>query len=172
VDLHVYVVSRDDLGEAYLLFPMSKSDLRNPIPAGGPHRLPGTRDGVQMAWTVTSSGGREHMVIVAAPHRLEDFEADLHDLDRPEGRRPDESGSLSGGAGIGADGSNDSHLYARVPDAALGRLRGIGGVSRQPLPASQTQANGIFKGIERLSTHAESVRGTWVRQIDLEYARP
>jgi hypothetical protein len=163
-DLHVYVLSHDDRGESYLLFPMSGSELANPLPATQLHRLPGTRNGVQMVWTVTSSGGREHLVIVANRGRLREFEADIHDLDLP-------AESVGGNMDAGVD-ADEPVAYARVPDEAVARLRGIGGATTHPLPAIRKRVSDVFIGIETLATHVESVRGVWVRQIDLLYAHP
>jgi hypothetical protein len=73
-DVYVYVINWDDEGRAYLLFPMRGSELRNPLPAGGEHRLPGPVDGAPFAWEVSSAGGREHFAVVASRSRLEEFE--------------------------------------------------------------------------------------------------
>jgi hypothetical protein len=159
-ELFVYVISHDERGEAYLLFPMTRSELKNPLPPGVPHRLPGPTGGMQLAWTVTSSGGREHMVIVASPERLKDFEAGIERLGQPR------ESDVTVTSGEGQAGVGD---YPPVPGKALLRLRGIGGVAKSSVPATPAGVE-IFKEVKKLAARAESARGAWVRQIDLEYA--
>jgi hypothetical protein len=158
-DLYVYVITRDDKGEAYLLFPMSRSETKNPLAAGVMHRLPGTSQGMQLSWTVTSAGGREHMVIVASPKRLKDFEAEILNLERPE----------KSGTGQLRSAPDDN---APIPKKAMVRLRGIGGIGSQVASASPEEADDIFQEVEKLEGRSESTRGPWVRRIDLEYATP
>ncbi|MBI4603035.1 MAG: protein kinase [Planctomycetes bacterium] len=59
---HVYVLGEDQKGEVHVLFPLRGGDLANPLPAGLAHRLPG-RD---LSWEVSSEGGRERLLVVAA----------------------------------------------------------------------------------------------------------
>lgn len=80
--MYVYLANEDDAGHAYLLFPLPGAH-RNPLPAGGPHRLPGVIDGLERQWQVTSAGGRERVLLVASPERLDDLEASLAQLPRP-----------------------------------------------------------------------------------------
>lgn len=157
--LYVYVVSQDDAGASYLLFPMEHSELANPLAKGVTHRLPGTSDGAQLAWTVTSAGGREHVVVVASPHRLAEFEAEILALARPEDPNTTLRADASGRA-------------VRLPEDAIYRLRGIGGIAKQPPDSSRRAEGGIFHAVERLEARAEMTRGTWVRQIDLVYPTP
>jgi serine/threonine protein kinase len=147
-DLYVYVITRDDKGEAYLLFPMSRSETKNPLAAGVMHRLPGTSQGMQL-----------HMVIVASPKRLKDFEAEILNLERPE----------KSGTGQLRSAPDDN---APIPKKAMVRLRGIGGIGSQVASASPEEADDIFQEVEKLEGRSESTRGPWVRRIDLEYATP
>jgi tetratricopeptide (TPR) repeat protein len=71
----VYVLDADDRGECYLLFPQPLFDRANPVPADSALTLPGTRSGVESAWTVTSRGGREHLLVIANPEPLPELEA-------------------------------------------------------------------------------------------------
>ncbi len=146
--LHVYVVSEDEQGEVYLLFPLPGYDLTNPIPAGGPHHLPGTRDGEQTLWQVTSAGGREHFLIVASPERLEEFETELHSLGRPQEQR--------------------SLVAARLSEGTTRRLRGIGGVVKAPDLKESPEPGRILQLAQQLAAQEESIRGVWIRQISLE----
>jgi eukaryotic-like serine/threonine-protein kinase len=156
-DLHVYVVSQDDRGEAYVLFPMLSSESRNPLRSGETHRLPGTRGGKQLVWRVTSSGGREHVIIAASPKRLTELEADVLELARPR---------ESQGAQAGP--------YAPLSERAKVRLRGIGAVGERatPLPSPGGRPGNIFDAVEKLAGRGETVRGVWMRRIDLEYSTP
>src|SRR6185503_15336331 len=105
----VYVLDSDERGETYLLFPEPIFETANPVPPNALHVLPGTREGHESAWTVTSRGGREHLLVVASPERVPELEAELGQLPAPRAGRPIE--------------------YAKVGSAAVERMRGIGGVS-------------------------------------------
>jgi len=144
--LHVYVINEDESGHAYALFPLPNLDLKNPLPAGPRHALPGTRDGKSFSWEVTTSGGREHLLIVASPERLVEFEAEMGALPRP---RPDQ-------------------VAMAVPEEALVHLRGLGGLSEVPTTAETGSAGRLFEMADHLASTKELVEGAWVRQIELE----
>lgn len=145
-DLFVYVLNRDERGQAYVLFPLPDLDLQNPLPGGVRHRLPGTADGRRRWWSVTSAGGREHLLVLASPVRQVEFEAELARLPRP-----------APGAAAQA-----------LPDLAEVRVRAIGGtVDGGPEPAT-LPADRLFDLAEGLAGEAETVRGAWVRRIVLE----
>lgn len=144
----VYVLDADDRGACYLLFPQPLFDRRNPLPADSTLMLPGTRDGRENAWTVTSRGGREHLLVVASPKPVTELESELAALPAPvPNRRVD---------------------YARVGAGAVERLRGVGGVSdvtREPAPSGPAA---IFDRVRALAGAESGVHGTWVRQVVLE----
>jgi hypothetical protein len=75
--LHVYVINRDEAGNAFLLFPLSDCRPQNPIAPGRRHTLPGLCGGVSTAWVVSSSGGRELFLVMASPVRLTQMEERL-----------------------------------------------------------------------------------------------
>ena len=158
--LNVYVISKDEDGEAHLLFPMSRSELKNPLPAGVKHRLPGTDEGTQINWQATSAGGRERLLIVASREPLAEFESEIRLLSQPiaEGDTQLAAQQLEGAAGA----------YASVPEEALAQLRGLGGTVLDE-PAPEGPADDIFDRAAQLAARAESVKGAWVRQIDLVY---
>jgi hypothetical protein len=137
--LWVYILNADDRGASYLLFPQPRYTVRNPLPADAAVALPGRIDGSDFAWTVTSAGGREVFLVVASPEPLPELE--------------------SGAAG----------LAAPLPAAALGRLRGVGGLA--PLPAGQTPPAGAgaaaLDRFRALAGRESGVRGVWVREIVL-----
>ncbi len=145
-DLHVYVLAEDELGESYLLFPLPEHDLGNPVPEGGPHRLPPDRRGIRYSWGVSSAGGREHLLIVASPKALTDFEEKLQSLPLPRDGAP---------------------AALRIDPAALEALRGIGALVPEDAAAVHTGGTSPFEAARRLAASEEKTRGVWVRQIDL-----
>jgi len=149
IPLWVYVLNRDGEGRTYLLFPLPGYDLRNPLPSGVRHRLPGPRSGEDSRWQVTSAGGTERLLIVSSPERLREFEAGLRSLDVAEAGRP--------------------VLAAPVSPGAVRVLRGIGGVVDDSGSGRDDagEADAVFSEALRLASGAETVRGVWVRQIVL-----
>ncbi|HWN80576.1 MAG TPA: serine/threonine-protein kinase, partial [Candidatus Udaeobacter sp.] len=158
--LNVYVISKDENGEVYLLFPMNRSELRNPLSAGVKHHLPGTDGGAQINWQATSAGGRERLLIVASRRPIADFEAQMQLLSQPSANGSGDT-QVASGAGGGA-------AYAPVPDQALAALRGLGGTVLDE-PEAENPAEDIFDQAAKLAAREESVNGAWVRQIDLVY---
>jgi eukaryotic-like serine/threonine-protein kinase len=143
----VYVLDGDERGQTYLLFPQPLFDRGNPIAPDSVVRLPGNMGGRESAWTVTSRGGREHVLIVASPHPVPELESALASLPAPRPDRPVD--------------------YARIESGQLERLRGVGGVS--PLPADPRAGPApLFERIRALAGRESDVRGTWVRQVTLE----
>lgn len=69
---HVYVVNEDSHGERFQLFPLTNSDLVNPLPAGLV-RLPGATAGQAVDWRITSHGGRERFYVLIADDALSDL---------------------------------------------------------------------------------------------------
>ncbi|MEN8163159.1 MAG: protein kinase [Acidobacteriota bacterium] len=74
--VHVYVANEDETGAIFTLFPVPGLDLGNPIPAGL-HRLPGAIDGAVNDWQVTSAGGIETFLVMAAPGPVAELEQRL-----------------------------------------------------------------------------------------------
>lgn len=143
-ELHVYVLAEDDRGEAYLLFPLPGHDLANPLPKGGPHRLPPGRNGQEYTWGVSSAGGTEHILVVASPEPLRDFETSLSALPLPR----------------------ESATALPLDPEALSTLRGIGALVEATPPPSPGSAS-VFAAARSLGQGDEEIRGIWVRQIDL-----
>lgn len=148
----IYVLDEDERGERYLLFPQPRFDVRNPVPADSTFVLPGSIGGKENAWTVTSPGGREYLLVVVSPRPLPEIEADLGRLPPPQPGRPIE--------------------YAKVGEAAVERLRGVGGVSELPASAAPAVARSrAFDRFRALAGRESDVHGVWVRQIVLENPR-
>ncbi len=149
--VHVYVINRDDTGQAYLLFPLHGYLPANPIPVSQVNHLPGTRDGNQHYWEVTSPGGREHFFVYVTPQRLVEFEQLLAALPRATVGRSVSSMPLSA--------------------SAVGVLRSVGGLS----PADQTAPSAMGAELEKLAPLPdtnEATSGVWARRVTFENPLP
>jgi serine/threonine protein kinase len=87
--VYLYVANEDERGSATLLFPLPACRQRNPLSAGRRHTLPGRCGDGDVAWQVSSSGGRERLLVVASARRLLALEERLALLPLPAwgGRR-------------------------------------------------------------------------------------
>jgi hypothetical protein len=138
-DLHVYVINEDDTGETVLLFPIPETDLRNPLDKDEVHELPGHNpSGGRLAWTITSSGGRERLLVVATRRRVEALESLV------AGMAPAQAG------------------YPMVDPATV---RGIAGLSE--LPTTDRVFGDGFTDVEELVDERQTGRDLWVRRIEL-----
>lgn len=145
----VYVLNEDDRGERYVLYPQPRFDAHNPLSAESTFVLPGTVDGKESAWSVTSAGGREYFLVVASPEPVPEIEAELASIPAAAPGRPIE--------------------YARVGPVAVQRLRGVGGVVDAPLvDAPPAERSPAFERFRALAGRETEVRGVWVRQFVLE----
>jgi hypothetical protein len=117
--LYTYVVNEDEFGNAYLLYPLPELDSQNPLAAGATHRLPGPLQGEEVFWDVTSAGGTETILVVAAKEPQEELEALLASLGNSVDRGPI---PLGGETTV--------------------RLRGLGGLSRPSTQAGQSTITG------------------------------
>jgi hypothetical protein len=143
----VYVVNEDDHGEAYLLFPLPGQESSNLLSGGVAHELPGVRDTRDLHWQVTSVGGREHFVIYVSPERMGVIDEQLRSLPPPVAGRP--------------------VTATRLPESALSRLRGVGGLTSRPV-AGASKAHYLFEGAGPLGANADTAHGLWVRQLTLD----
>ncbi len=143
---YVYIVNEDDRGESYLLFPQPGQTITNPVPAGMTNRIPGTSSNAELDWQVSSVGGREHFLIFASPERVPALEDVFASLPRPElGRTP---------------------KPPRLPDEAIRRLRGVGGLTAKPSEGSTAKLAPIFS--TPLGETEETARGLWVRKLTID----
>lgn len=69
-EVHVYVLGEDAKGEVHALFPRADSGPQNPLAGGKSHRLPSTGED----WAVSSTGGRETLLVLASAARIEPLE--------------------------------------------------------------------------------------------------
>lgn len=72
---YVYLINRDRSGESTTLFPIDGAQWSNPLPAGTPRRLPGDTSWQYDSWEVSSAGGRESFIVVAAARPLVQLES-------------------------------------------------------------------------------------------------
>jgi hypothetical protein len=147
--LHTYVLDEDTEGRVFVLFPVAGLDLANPLPAGEA-RLPGTRGGTVLDWQVTSAGGRETMLIVAARRPLATLETAVAHMPRAAEGRP--------------------VVYAELDEQALRALRGVGGLAPGTMAGG---ASGTLANLARtLARRAQEKGDLWIRQITLENPVP
>lgn len=78
--VYAWVVNEDLEGDLFVLFPIAGLDEGNPLPAGAIHRLPGRLSGVPQEWQVTSAGGRERFLVIAARDQIPEVERELANL--------------------------------------------------------------------------------------------
>jgi eukaryotic-like serine/threonine-protein kinase len=145
-----YVVNQDEIGAAYLLFPLAGYEPQNPIPLGAAIRLPGLRNGEPHYWEVTTAGGREHFLVYVAPERLTNFEQMLAALPRAQEGRPVDAIPLT----------------AR----AVGVLRGVGGVAPAPRQPTAPTVPGLAD-LKPLPDSRETTTGVWARRITFDNPR-
>ncbi len=143
-DLYVYVLNHDQNGETYILFPQPLSGLTNPLPARVMHRLPGRakEDGQDIRWQFTSAGGREQILIMASPQKLDDVEEVIASV--PAGQ------------------------YGALNTSTAIKLRGMGGVVTRPSTTPDPAGARLFEDVKRVADKTEQTSGVWMRQIDLE----
>ena len=142
--VHMYVVNEDDRGESYLLFPLPDQTPTNPLPAGR-HRLPGMAHGSKLFWEVTSTGGREHFVVIASPTPSPTFEKMFATLPRPTFDKP----------------------VARLTPDNRNVLRSVGGLALAT-PSRDAQLRMTTGFGNPLTGRDETVSGVWIRQATME----
>jgi len=142
--LHVYVLDEDEQGETFALFPVPGTEQLNPLAPDQRHRLPGKRDGAPFDWVVTSSGGRDHVLVIASRKPLPELEQRISALAPADAGRP--------------------VAYARIGDEAIATLRGIGGMAPAPEGAArESQLDGLARALA-----ARREGGIWVRTFSLQ----
>jgi hypothetical protein len=146
VPAHVYVVNEDDRGASFLLFPLPGQTVRNPLPGGRRHRLPGRVGGREMNWQVSSAGGQEHLLIFVSPDRLDAFEQIFAAL---------------------PPATDQPIVAARMSSEDVGQLRSIGRiVPATPLESPEVRLSSQYN--VPLPTTSETASGLWVRQVTFD----
>lgn len=147
-DVHFYVLNKDERGHVYVLFPVAGLEPGNPLPSHERHRLPGALDGQPQDWVVTSTGGRERFLLVAARRPLVEIEGDLTLLASASPTREVEPVPEGGG------------------DLAL---RGVGGLAAAPANTSQVQR---MQRLRRLLADLAARREIWMNEVIVENPTP
>jgi Protein kinase domain/Domain of unknown function (DUF4384) len=149
-EVYLYVINQDAAGESFVLFPLRGGELQNPLPGGASYELPGRVDGEDVAWTVTSSGGQEQILMVASQVPLPTLEARLAAVAQARGSSP----------------------YTPIDAPVLEGLRGIGGLSSRLSADSAAPGENILDEFEELARASarfmQSKQGVWVRRIVLQ----
>jgi hypothetical protein len=142
VPTYLYIVNEPDQGKAFLLFPLPGQALRNPLPPRAQVRVP---EGVD--WQVTSAGGREHFVVFVSTQSVDAFEQAFAKLPSPRVGEPLTSAAL--------------------PEGALERLRGVGGlIPARDVPSDVPRFSTLFS--TPLTGQRETARGLWIRSLTLD----
>jgi len=142
IPMYFYVVNEDEHGESYLLFPLPGQALQNPLPPGHRHRLPSSPNGELLSWQVTSTGLREHFILVASPERSKKFDELFATLPQPVlGRAPQN---------------------ARLSNKAIGVLRSVGGLTTSPATVDR-QLRTMPEFATPLKEDEEPGHGVWIR---------
>lgn len=146
-DVHVYVLSEDQAGAVFVLFPLASRGERNPLTSGRMHRLPGREGEQDLSWQVTSAGGQETFLVLAS-------RAPIAPVAQAAAALPQAS-------------ANAPVAYRTMPPEALAKLRGVGGVvARESLPPPAR--TGILRSLARDLSASPDGRVIWKRLLVLE----
>ncbi len=104
--VHLYVINRDDAGEASVLFPIEGAQWSNPLQPGIARRIPGETSWAYDSWEVSSAGGRDAFIVVAAREPIPRLQSALDRIAAATPLGTDES--LRGGDAGSADEAPDS----------------------------------------------------------------
>jgi len=151
--VHAYVLSEDDTGALFVLFPLRDQGAKNPLASGKRHRLPGKAGDASLDWVVTTAGGRETFLLLAARDPLASVEEAVAQL--PTAR------------------ADQRVRYAPLPPRALDGLRAVGGVAPRASeePPAGRGAHRLAALAERLDSSPEG-RAVWRKLVVLENPAP
>jgi eukaryotic-like serine/threonine-protein kinase len=142
IPMYFYVVNEDERGHSFLLFPLPGQTMQNPLPPGQRHRLPSAGSGELLSWEVTTTGLREHFLLVASPERSTAFDELFATLPQPAFGRATENAKLS--------------------VEAIGVLRGVGGLTVSPAQVDR-QLRLMPEFSTPLTESEEPGQGVWIR---------
>lgn len=145
--VHVYVLTEDEAGAVFVLFPLSGRGTHNPLAAGVRHRLPGREQTEELSWQVTSAGGRETFLVLASRAPLAPVAEAV--------------------ATIPQAAADAAVAYRTLPADALARLRGVGGVVRGPTLQEASHPR-ILSGLAHDLAKSRTGREVWMRLLVLE----
>jgi hypothetical protein len=146
--VHAYVVSEDARGETFVLFPLGSRGAKNPLAAGVRHRLPGRAGGEDLDWVVTSAGGSESFLVLAARAPIARIEQAIAALPVAEEGAP---------------------IRLPRPAASTG-ARGVGAVSGRPSASTASPPRGLLALMEELRRQSDAA--IWMDLIVLENPGP
>jgi len=147
---YVYVISYDQDGLSYALFPLPGFDLANPVPAGSELQLPGRFKDTSQGWEVNTRGREERILVISTPKRNLPVEEEMASMRIPGRGEVGDRVPLSRGA-------------ARA-------LRGLGGLAEIPEESHATPSEmvyDIYRKASTLEAGDDTSSGTWMRRIHL-----
>jgi hypothetical protein len=145
--LHVYVINEDEHGELFVLFPVAGLSPANPLAAGVKHRLPGHRGEVAQDWQVSSAGGTESFLLVAARAPVPLLEDEIRRQQSADPARP--------------------VVYALLNLQALRNTRGVGTLVDAAADSLSHSRSRIQQLVDLLSAGASAQDGVWVRMLEV-----
>jgi serine/threonine protein kinase len=146
--MYVYILSEDETGVGYALFPVPGLEITNPLAPGETHRLPGEVNGRSVDWEVSSAGGRESIVVIASRKPLKSLEDDI--------------------AGFPAASRDRPVVHGQLSDDTMLALRGIGGLKESEIHGGAVSNVTLTELIASLPGDPEESRDPWFWQIQLE----
>jgi len=135
----------------FVLFPLRGRGEKNPLPAGVRHRLPGKDGNASIDWVVTSAGGRETFLVLAARAPLAQVEQAV--------------------AQLPAAGAGEAVRYAPLSPGALDGLRAVGGTATRSAPPPSRGARRLAALAKALDDSPEG-RAVWRKLVVLENPAP
>ncbi|HKQ18570.1 MAG TPA: DUF4384 domain-containing protein, partial [Candidatus Eisenbacteria bacterium] len=148
--MHTYVFNKDVAGRAYVLFPIPGVLPTNPLSAGVRYRLPGQMGDSTLYWTVTSVGGRESIVAIAARAPLDEVEQLIAQVPSASTDRPVQRGTES---------------------TRPRNLRGIGGLVKRGTVSEETRRR-LDEMVRVLTERAKAKGDVWVWETEFENPAP
>jgi hypothetical protein len=109
--VHLYVINRDEAGESSVLFPIEGAQWSNPLQPGAVRRIPGETTWDYDSWQVSSAGGRDAFIVVAARDPIPRLQAVL---DRIAAATPAEADDHVRGGQQGPPGSPSGNAASAV----------------------------------------------------------
>jgi hypothetical protein len=146
--VYLYVLDQDQAGHAFVLFPAPGLDGGNPLAGGAQHRLPGTQGGKTATWEVSSPGGKEQVLAIAARAPLKELEREIARFPRASASQP--------------------VVYGRVSDSTLLAVRGIGRIGVVDGAPASAGKPGFARALRQIPGSGSSTGGVWTWTIEME----
>lgn len=143
-EIHLYVLNQDEGGQVFVLFPVPGLEPGNPLPPRTRHRLPGELNGQSQDWVVTSAGGQERFLLVAARRPLVEIEGELTLL------------------ALASPSRVVDPMHAARSEVAL---RGVGGLAASPADTAQAQR---MQRLRQLVVELAERGEVWMNEVIVE----